>query len=562
VARFDEAKQDEQVSKLRAKEEEELAQILSNKYGVDYTDLSMVSIDTDALRILPEKVSREANLAIFRKTDKRISVAVLSPAQDKTKQTLGELVDKGYEPTVFMVSTGSLEHAWKKYAEISYASASKRGSLEISDTDIKELTSSIKTIADAQRTIASIMQMKKAYRTSRIAEVLLASAIALDASDLHVEPEEKLVRLRFRLDGLLSDITTFDIPTYQLFLSRAKLISGLKLNIKNSAQDGRFSIHIGEKEIEIRTSVIPSEYGESVVLRILNPDSVLIPLEKLGMTEELLNIVAHEIEQPNGLLITTGPTGSGKTTMLYAFLRKIYTPNIKVVTLEDPIEYHMEGIVQTQVDQKRGYSFALGLRSILRQDPDVIMVGEMRDKETAKTAINASLTGHMVFSTLHTNDAAGAIPRLIELGIEAQIIPSSLRIAMAQRLVRKLCESCKRRVKISDVQLHIIENVIKTAQNDNYIKETAERSYIWEPVGCISCANTGYKGRIGIFEALLMDERVENAIRTSPTERALAKIIIEQGIPTMAQDGVLKILRGITSFDELLRIVELEDETS
>ena len=290
--------------------------------------------------------------------------------------------------------------------------------------------------------------MKSAYRTSRIVEVFVASALALDASDIHVEPGSDAVRLRFRLDGILTDIAQVDMQTYKMLLSRIKLLSGLKLNVKNKTQDGRFSIKVKNSEVEIRTSMLPSEYGESIVLRLLNPENIAVPVEELGMNKTLLNTILHEISQPNGLMLTTGPTGSGKTTMLYAFLQKIYTPDVKMVTLEDPIEYHMDGIVQTQINEKSGYTFASGLRSILRQDPDVIMVGEMRDSETAKTAVNAALTGHMVFSTLHTNNAAGSIPRLIELGVEAKILPSSLRTAMAQRLVRKLCPSCKRQIDL------------------------------------------------------------------------------------------------------------------
>lgn len=555
---FDETKQEQRVSELREQEEEQLAQILSQKYGLQYTDLSMVPIDTDGLLLVPEDKARGARLAVFTKTDKRLNVAVLSPNNPETQRALKELADKGYQLSIYMTSTKSLEHAWERYKEVSRASASKRGSLEVSNEDIKELAEDIKTLEDAQRAINDIMGMKKAFRTSRIAEVLLASAIALDASDLHVEPEEDAVRLRFRLDGLLTDIMNFDTETYKLLLSRVKVLSGLKLNITEAAQDGRFSIEIDGQETEIRTSILPSEHGESIVLRVLNPESILIPMEELGMNDELLHVMEHEIDQPNGLIITTGPTGSGKTTMLYAFLRRIYSPDVKIVTLEDPIEYHLDGIVQTQVETKRGYSFASGLRSILRQDPDVIMVGEMRDDETAKTAINASLTGHMVFSTLHTNNAAGAIPRLIELGVEKEIIPSSLRVAMAQRLVRKLCEACKKRVEVTPEARRTIEFVLKTITNEKYLKETTDREHIWEPVGCEVCGNTGYKGRIGLFEAILMDETIENLTRTNPTERALADAANKQGLLTMAQDGVLKVLRGITSLKELERVVELE----
>ena len=281
-------------------------------------------------------------------------------------------------------------------------------------------------------------------------EIILAGALSADASDIHIEPQEKQVRLRFRLDGVLHDILLFDYKIYNLILSRIKLVSGLKLNIHNQAQDGRFSIKINEGATEVRTSVIPEAYGESIVLRILNPKSISISFDALGIDKDLMNILEKELKKPNGMILTTGPTGSGKTTTLYAFLRKIYTPETKIITLEDPVEYHLPNIVQTQVEESIGYSFSAGLRSVLRQDPDIIMVGEIRDLETAKTAINSALTGHLVLSTLHTNNAAGTIPRLVDLGVNPASIAPAVNISMAQRLVRKLCGKCKEKQPASE----------------------------------------------------------------------------------------------------------------
>jgi type II secretory ATPase GspE/PulE/Tfp pilus assembly ATPase PilB-like protein len=276
----------------------------------------------------------------------------------------------------------------------------------------------------------------KIINTSRTLEIILAGAISTKASDIHLEAEEKDARLRYRLDGMLYDITTFDQKTFHSILSRIKLLSGLKLNVKSEAQDGRFAIAIGDGEIEIRTSIIPGGFGEASVLRILNPKSISVPLEDLGFNKKLLGIISELIARPQGMILTTGPTGSGKTTTLYAFLKKVYEPSLKILTIEDPIEYRLGGIVQTQVEEEKGYGFLSGLRSALRQDPDIIMVGEIRDEETARTAIDAALTGHLVFSTLHTNNAAGAFTRLIDLKANPKVITSAVSASLAQRLIR------------------------------------------------------------------------------------------------------------------------------
>jgi len=301
--------------------------------------------------------------------------------------------------------------------------------------------------ANIRKVINNIVSFKKEIENSfkkeitETAEVILGGAIALEASDIHIEPEEEQVKIRIRVDGMLQDITTIGFESYRPLLSRIKLLSGLKLNISDRPQDGRFTIALPDTFIEIRSSSLPAEYGESIVLRILNPKS-LIEIEKLGLRKDLLDIVTKEIKKPNGMIMVTGPTGSGKTTTLYAFLKKIQTPEIKIITIEDPIEYHLKGISQTQVAQEKGYDFANGLKSIMRQDPDVVLVGEIRDLETATTALQASLTGHLVLSTLHTNDATGTITRLQALGEKPVNIAPALNMAVAQRLVRKVCRRC------------------------------------------------------------------------------------------------------------------------
>jgi len=344
----------------------------------------------------------------------------------------------------------------------------------------------------------------------------------------------------------------FDRPTYELLLSRIKLLSGLKLNIKNAAQDGRFSVGIGGADVEIRTSVLPGAYGESVVLRILDPKSINVPMEELGIEPKLWEVLNREIKRPNGMILNTGPTGSGKTTTLYAFLKKIHTPDIKIITIENPIEYHLPGIVQTQTEGKK-YTFASGLRSALRQDPDVIMVGEIRDDEVASTAINAALTGHLVFSTLHTNTAAGTFPRLIDLGINPKIIGSAVNISMAQRLVRRLKSDYRKEVTLAGHDKDIVDRILDSIVDKSQIPQNT--TVVYEPTedGPIS-----YKGRVGIFEAILVDEEIERLISESPSEREIERAARAQGILSMAQDGIVKALQGITSLSELRRIIDLE----
>lgn len=555
---FDEDKQKKRVDDLRKQEEEDLAKTLSSKYGIPYLDLSVTPINIDALRVITEAETREAQIAVFNDVDKVLSIGALSPQNPKTVEELNKLKAKGYTVELFMVSHASLNKVWDRYKDLSYSFETKSGALDISNEQITDFLSQVHTIPDVQNLIGEVLQMKKSYRISRIMEIILAGAIATNSSDVHLEPEEEYVRLRYRLDGILTDILEFDLDTYKLLLSRIKLISNLKLNL-SGAQDGRFSIKIGEDEIEIRTSLLPGAHSESIVLRVLNPNSISVPLAELGINPRLLETIFHELTKPNGMMLITGPTGSGKTTTLYAFLKKIHTPEIKIITIENPIEYHLPGVVQTQTDEKKNYGFAEGLRSALRQDPDVIMVGEIRDSETAEIAINSSLTGHLVFSTLHTNNAAGTFPRLIDLGVNPKIISSAINLAMAQRLVRKLCTTCRKQVEIKDEDKNTIEQIVDSIEDKSYL-EGIDTVHYFESVGCDKCNMTGFKGRIGIHEAIIMDEKIEMVVRESPSEREIKKAALGQNLLTLNQDGIIKVLQGITTIAELRRIIDIEKE--
>ncbi len=556
TTQFNEKKQDERFAELRKQEEEQLAEMLSAKYGIEYADLTSKSIDTDSLRLVDEKIARSSEVAGFRKVNKKLFLAVRAPERSDTMHVVEDLGRLGYEVERVMVSRASLEHAWDRYHDLSYATETEAGILTLSNETIQQMLQKLKTMEDVRAEIQLYAGSKDTHRISRVLEIIMGGALSLGASDIHLEPEEENVHMRYRLDGVLIEVAVFDTPTYALISSRIKLLSGLKLNIKNAAQDGRFSIQVNAKEIEIRTSVLPGAYAETIVMRVLDPTTIALPMEALGFDKYLIDIFEREIAKPNGLILNTGPTGSGKTTTLYAFLRQVHNPGIKIVTIEDPIEYHLPGIVQTQVS--KDYSFALGLRSTLRQDPDVIMVGEIRDAEVAATAVNASLTGHLVFSTLHTNDAAGTFPRLIDMGINADILGAALTVAMAQRLVRRLCAECRVPQPIGADDLKTIEPILRNIPHADELP--ANRETMWVPKGCAKCGGLGYKGRIAVVEVVLMDKEIEECVRHSSSDRDIWKAATHQKIRRMAQDGVVKVLQGVTSLEELGRVVDLHDE--
>ncbi|MES2985880.1 MAG: GspE/PulE family protein [Patescibacteria group bacterium] len=555
---FDEEKQKQKLNLMRLEEEERLMKMLSTKYDIKYIDLSSVSINTDALRLIDQDIAEKSECVVFDIVGKKISIALNNPNNETTEETVDVLKRKGYEVQLYLTSKTSLKKAWALYKDLSFAVETEAGSLDISDSEIEELVDKTKNLSDIKSLIQNALEEKKSHRLSKLLAVIMAGGLATKASDIHIESEEGFSRLRYRLDGILIEVIQFDLETYHSLLSRLKLLSGLKLNIKENSQDGRFTIKIYTNDIEIRTSTIPGAYGESIVMRILNPKSIAGTIEDLGMPEKLYSIVQKEIARPNGMILVTGPTGSGKTTTLYAFLRKTMSPEYKIITIEDPIEYHLPGIVQTQVEEKKGYTFEAGLRSVVRQDPDIIMVGEIRDTETAITAIQAALTGHLVFSTLHTNNAAGTFTRLIDLGADSKVLTSAVHLALAQRLVRKLCPDCRAKKPISEKEKDVIQATLTSLVGyDEEKLFTTIPSELYQAVGCDKCNKTGYQGRIGVYEGILADAAIEEVVRMSPSERDIKEAAKNQKIMDMKQDGVLKILNGITTMDELERVVDL-----
>jgi len=555
MVQFDEDSQLRKSAELRGRQAEEFAQLASSRLGIPYVDLSTVSIGPDALGLVDEAKARAGKIAVFRAAGKNIDVAVFSPQSPRAIAALDELSGRGFIATLHITTEASLARAWKYYEDIQKIERTKVGQIDISGTDLATFASKIKTIEDTKKILGEILAGDSTSQVTAVLEVILASSITLGVSDVHLEPEEHQVRARFRIDGILQDVASFDAHIYKLVLSRIKLLSTLKLNIESARQDGRFSVILSGLEIDIRTSIIPGAYGEAAVMRILNPASTKVKLQELGMSDQLLEIVRKEIGKPNGLILNTGPTGSGKTTTLYTFLREVNEPGVKIITIEDPVEYHIEGLVQTQVNEKKGYTFFEGLKSAMRQDPDIIMVGEIRDNDTATTAVDAALTGHLVFSTLHTNNAAGTIPRLIDLGVNTSVLGPALSVAMAQRLVRTLCKECRTFTEPDERTKTIITRFVASLAEIGITPSQTEK--VGKPVGCPVCNNTGFKDRIGIFEVILVDDAIGELIASNPGEGEIMKAARVQKIPDMREDGIIKLLQGLTTIEELERVVDL-----
>ncbi|MEK7542493.1 MAG: GspE/PulE family protein, partial [Patescibacteria group bacterium] len=413
------------------------------------------------------------------------------------------------------------------------------GQIQIPSSLVKEVRAAVQNLAQLKEKLTGVAP----EGVTNFLHILLIASLSLQASDAHIEPEEDEAKIRLRIDGLLHDLINLSLPVYEALLSRIKLTSRIKLNISDKPQDGRFSFILGEDLVEARVATLPAEYGEAVVLRVLNPKN-LIELGALGLRPEILQTIRKELQRPNGMIAATGPTGSGKTTTLYAFLKEIQKPEIKIITIEDPIEYHLEGISQTQVHPEKGYDFASGLSAIVRQDPDAILVGEIRDKATAQIALQAALTGHLVLSTLHTNDAPGTISRLTSLGAEPLNIGAASNMIIGQRLVRKVCARCTIFTKATVAELAQIKKDLQKLKEAQF-SAPPQTLKLARPQGCEECNATGYRGRIGVFEVIIVDSAMEEFILQKPSASALRKFAIKQGMNTMNKDGLLKVIQGL-----------------
>ena len=539
------------VKSINRREEERETQLLAKKFGVPYYNLVHYQPDPRAVNIVPKNLVETGNVFAFKKDGQDVHLAVSNLADPATIQALETLKKQGeYNFIPVMVSKTSLEYLASIYDEFVPKVVSQEG---------------IKITAAEQTTHAQLLKELKtptaqpaaASTTTQTLETILGAATLYDASDIHIEPTKTTVHLRFRIDSVLQDMADLNISLLNNIINRIKLLAELKLNIRESAQDGRFSFEAGDTSYDVRVSILPTAYGESAVLRLLPQKGKFITLDKLGLVGHNAETVEQIIQQPNGLILNTGPTGSGKTTTLYAILDKINTPGKKIITIEDPIEYKLAGITQSQVNPDEDYTFANGLRAILRQDPDVILVGEIRDGDTANIAINASLTGHLVLSTLHTNDAAGAIPRLADLGLKPDYFIEAILAVIAQRLVRRLCTQCTEEYSPSAEELQELHQEIDSlpANIDKpAIPNVLKRYNPNKAKTCDQCHGLGYKGIIGIFEILQTNETMIKAVLAGTTIGEIKKMARQNGMTTLKQDGIMKALQGITSLEEVNRV--------
>jgi len=533
----------EKIKKLKEEALESEAQRIAEIVGLPYVNLKGFPIEREAMVLISEEQARKSEAVPFYLKENVVRLGIVNPINPQTREVIKFLKEKEYKLSLFIISKVSLNYALNFYKQIVVPKKIIE-KVEVKREALEEARKTIKSLADLRILIRKVS-------TTEVINIIFAGALLSQASDIHIEPEEKEVALRFRIDGVLQNVAKIPQVSYPKILSRIKYLAKLKINVTDVPQDGRFTIKTDTKEIDIRVSTLPTAYGETIVMRLLGVGAVSLKLSDLGFRERERKILEEEIEKPNGMILTTGPTGSGKTTTLYAFLNQIKSPETKIITLENPIEYRLEGITQTQIDPEAGMTFAKGLRAILRQDPDVIMVGEIRDLETAEIAAQAALTGHIVFSTLHTNDAAGAIPRLINIGVRPYVIGPALSAVIGQRLVRRLCKFCK--IPYTPNEKLVLE--LKKELGKFYPKEGIKKLYKARKGGCNKCHETGYLGRVGIYEVFRVDEKMEDLINQRAAALDIFRAAQKQGMMSMKQDGLLKVIEGITDIEEVKRIV-------
>ncbi len=532
------------LSQMRHRSEEEQAAVFAQELGLPYVDTNLIPISDENIRLLPEEDSEKYNLAIIQKVGKKISMVSTDPTKEETINFLQALrQEKNWEIKLFIVSGYNLRKIRERYKKIVFVDVLTDLSVNLTGEDLEKFEKDLNDLLTLKQRIGELP-------TSQVLNVIMGGAYKLGASDVHIEPQEKELRLRYRIDGVLHDVTYLPLSVFHTIVSRIKMLSDMKLNLADIAQDGTFEVTIGEKKIAIRVSTIPGNFGESIVMRLLDPDSIKVDVENLGLRGLAYEEIQKQIAAPNGMVLTTGPTGSGKTTTLYSIINKLNDPETKVITIEDPIEYEVKGISQTQVDKERGYTFANGLRAIVRQDPDVVLVGEIRDDETADIAVNAALTGHMVLSTIHSNSATATIPRLIEMGVKPSFIAPAVNAIIGQRLVRKLCD-CKEEYVPAKESIESLKKMLSIISPKSKIEIPKEITKLYRPKGCPKCNNLGYKGRVGIFEVLTINTEMEKLVMDLAGESDLTVAALESGMITMLQDGILKAIEGITSIDEV-----------
>ncbi|MFA6082540.1 MAG: GspE/PulE family protein [Patescibacteria group bacterium] len=510
--------------------------------NIEYADLSQVNVPKEILNLIPEHIARKFQAVPISLENNALNVAMVDPQDVETIELIKRKT--GYAVKPKLCTTDDVGHILDQYSGF-------QADLEdaISDADLGvEKKQEIKQVDEEPE--------NENAPTARIVYSLLKKAVREKASDIHIEPDEKEVIVRFRLDGILHKKVTLPKEIQAAVASRLKILANLKIDEQRLPQDGRIQLIIDRRDIDFRMSTIPVVTGEKIVLRILDKSVGILTLDQLGLRGESRKTLDSAVSKSHGMTLVTGPTGSGKTTTLYALLTQIMNPGVNVLTIEDPVEYRMAGVNQSQINADIGYTFANGLRAIVRQDPNIIMVGEIRDKETAEMGIQASLTGHIVLSTLHTNDAAGAIPRLIDMAIEPFLITSSINTVVGQRLARQVCQDCKQKVAADKSEEELVNKII-SEMPEIPRKEVAKKEIaFYRGKGCDLCQNTGYKGRIGIFEVLEINETVKKLALERVSGSVIQKQAVADGMITMIQDGILKALDGLTTLEEVWRVTK------
>lgn len=521
--------------------------------GIPHIDLKTFPVSPEAIIYIPPEQAQELKMISFLQTGEELRVGAVDPKDPRVEEAAFQAGERAKSKVgIYIITQESFDHGFKIYDTLPKIRKIVKG-IEISEEELDRYQASLKTYTDLDA------ELKKVDITNSVA-LIMAGALKGGASDVHIEAEEKDIVIRYRIDGVLQDAARMGKDLWGRLISRLKLISALKINVTDVPQDGRFTIFIKGEKTEIRVSTIPTAYGESVVMRILKASAASLSFDDLGIRGTAYEQLKTEVERPNGMIITTGPTGSGKTTTLYAILNKLNTSDTKIITLEDPVEYKLKGINQSPVG--KDYTFSKGLRAMLRQDPDVIMVGEIRDLETAETAIQAALTGHLMVSTIHTNSAAGAIPRFLSMGVKPFLLAPSLNAVIGQRLVRRLCKDCKVEVTPDAEKVAKVKEILKVISPKANVTIDLETLKFHGPPPeegntCKTCGGLGYKGRLGIYEIFTMSKEIEKVILGgSVSEYDMQEIAIGQGMVTMVQDGLLKAVDGITSIDEVFSVVE------
>ncbi len=541
------------LSQIKQDNKEEETEIQARVLNLGYINLKGFPINPGALALISLTVAKKIQGVCFYLTDKEMKIGTVDPNQSEFRKFIDKLSqEKGIQPNLFLISELSLKHALKLYDNLPRIIEIKEG-VDIAEKDLKKYQ-------QKNLTFDKIKDLLKISDVSEIIVAIIAVAIQIEASDIHIEAEEKDIKIRLRVDGILHLVSALDNKLWRRIVARIKLISGLKINVSDKPQDGRFTIHLSQEDIDVRVSTIPTKYGESVVMRLLKSSATSLEFDSLGIRGSAFEGLEKQIKRPNGMIITTGPTGSGKTTTLYAILKKLNSSENKIITLEDPIEYRLAGINQSQVKKDKDYSFASGLKSILRQDPDIVMVGEIRDLETADVAINAALTGHLVISTLHTNSAAAAIPRFLAMGVKNFLLAPALNSIIAQRLVRRICPHCKIEDESAKEKMDEIIKILKAIPEDSDFKideQDLANIKFYKGQGCDKCYGLGYKGRIGIYEIFNMSPEIEKIILDEKiSEYTIQDLAQKNGMITMVQDGLLKAKDGITSIDEVFKVAD------